>query len=451
MSTGRLAGLSIAVLMMAASVAQASDNPPLPRPRAEPWLAKTIGEIGAASLNPAANELDEIRALVRGRSPADVERIRWWDVGGPAYRWNEIAVEEMLKDFVTTLPAIRNLALLHAAIDDAVSAALTERNATRRPRPSQADPSIVTAIPALEGQAYPSTYAAAAGAAAEVLGHLLAGKGDVFARQADDAVRARLLSGLEYPSDVASGRAIGKKAAALAIARSKADGFDVKWTGSVPEGPGKWRGSEPIAPLAGSWRPWVLSRGDEFRSPTPPAFNSAKVEGALAELKVVKRTPASVHRAIYWEVFGGARAYALWNEIARMKLLEYGAAFDARSSARVLAVLNIAYFDAIIACFDAKYTYWYIRPSQLDPELKTIFPPPNHPSYPAAHGCLSAAAATVLASIFSRDKQRVLALATEAGESRIWAGIHYRFDVEAGQVLGQQVGKKVLARAYHEQ
>ena len=56
--------------------------------------------------------------------------------------------------------------------------------------------------------------------------------------------------------------------------------------------------------------------------------------------------------------------------------------------------------------------------------------------------------AVVLAHLFPRDRERLLALAKEAGESRIWAGIHYRFDIDAGETLGRQVGEKVLARAF---
>jgi membrane-associated phospholipid phosphatase len=447
-STFRLAGLCTAALIAIASVVQASDNPTPPRPRPEVWLFKSAADAEAPLLPAAASEVGEVRAMMSRRSAADVERIRWWDVGGPAYRWNEIAVEEMLNEFITTLPATRALALLHTAIDDAVAVAWAAKQTVKRPRPSQVDPSIATAIPLPETSSYPSDYAAAAAAAAEVLGYVLPDRAGTFAAKAEEAVRTRLLAGLEYPSDAAAGRVIGRKAAALAIARGKSDGTDRKWTGSLPQGPGKWQGPDPIAPLAGTWRPWVLNRADEFPPPAPPAFDSEQVRAAVGELKTFKRTPASNHRAIYWELFGGARAYALWNEMARMKLLEYGAAFDAPASARVLAALNVAYLDAVIACFDAKYAYWYIRPSQLDPELKPVFAPPNHPSYPAAHGCLSAAAATVLATLFPRDSERLLALAKEAGESRIWAGVHYRFDVEQGQALGRKVADKVLARAF---
>ena len=393
----------------------------------------------------AGGELDEVKALVAGRSAADVESIRWWNAGGPAYRWNQLAVDHMLDEFITTMPATRNLTLLHAAIDDSVAAAWAMKQTVKRVRPAEADPAIETAIPAPDGSSYPSDHAAAAAAA--VLGHLFPDRASDFAEKAEEAMRSRILAAVEYPSDVASGRAIGEKVAALAIARGEADGSDAKWTGSVPQGPGRWLGEDPIAPLAGTWKPWVLSSGGEFRPPAPPAFDSEMTKAALAELKDFERTPASNHRAIYREVFGGARGYSLWNEIARTKLLEYGAAFDAPASARVLAALNVAYQDATIACFDAKYAYWYIRPSQLDPELETVFPPPNHPSYPAAHACVSTAAAAVLAAFFPRDSERLLALAEEASEARIWAGIHYRFDIEAGQAIGTKVAGRVLERA----
>jgi hypothetical protein len=192
------------------------------------------------------------------------------------------------------------------------------------------------------------------------------------------------MAGAEYPSDASAGRALGQRIAGLAIARGKADGSDAKWTGSVPDGPGKWKGMNPVAPMAATWRPWVLVRQDEVRPPAPPEFDSEQVKRDLVELKAFQRTPKSNHRSVYWEVFGGARAHALWNDIARTKLLEYGYTNNAQVAARVLAALNVAFLDAAIACWDAKYAYWYVRPSQLDSELKPVFPPPNHPSYPAS-------------------------------------------------------------------
>jgi membrane-associated phospholipid phosphatase len=163
-------------------------------------------------------------------------------------------------------------------------------------------------------------------------------------------------------------------------------------------------------------------------------------------LKSFPRTPKSNHRAIFWEVNGGARAHTLWNEIARAKLLEHN--YATPTATRILAALNIALADVGIACWDAKYAFWYIRPPQLDPELKPLFAPPNHPSFPAAHGCFSTAAATVLAHAFPRDRERLLALGREAAEARVWAGIHYRFDIDAGEELGRKVAMRTLERAF---
>jgi membrane-associated phospholipid phosphatase len=444
---------SLAGPLLAISLATASAAEPIPStaptPRPDPWLVEAATDLATPPLEAdAASELAEVRALVGDRSAADLERILWWDVGGPAYRWNEIAVDAMLDGFVTSFAAGRGLATMHAAIDDAVAAAWAAKETAARPRPSQADPTIVTAIAVPAGPSYLSDFAAAAAAAAQVLGYLMPDQADVFAARAEEAMHTRVLAGVEYPSDVAAGRTIGEQAAALAIERARTDGSDREWTGRVPEGPGKWQGTDPVGPLVGTWRPWVLSRPDEFRPAPPPPFDSEAVAAALAELKAYARTPASNHKALYWEVFGGGRDFALANEIARAKLLEYAPAFGPQASARALAALNVAHVDAGIACFDAKYAYWYIRPSQLDPELTTVFPTPNHPSYPGAHSCMSTARAVVLAHLFPRDRERLLALAKEAGESRIWAGIHYRFDIEAGKTLGRQVGEKVLAHTF---
>lgn len=433
----------IAVLVAALAV------PPIAVCAAPGWLAESGAELrnGMPALKRPDAEIRELAAIVAKRTAGDVERARWWDAAPPAYRWNQIAVEEMLDAFVTTTPAIRNLALLHTAIDDAMAAAATGKPSHRRQRPSQLNGSIVPAVPVPASSSSASGHAAAAAAAADVLAHLLPARAAAFQAKAEEAMQSRLLAGAEYPSEVAAGRAIGRKAAALAIERAKSDGFDAKWSGSVPQGPGHWKGTTPIAPLAGTWKPWVLARGDEFRPPAPPAFDSEPVKAALAELKRIERTPAATHRALYWELFGGTRGYALWNETVRTKLLEHRTIYDAVAAARVLAMLNVAYHDATIACFEAKYTYWMIRPSQLDPDLKTTFPPPSHPSYPAAHACLSTAAATVLAKVFPRDAPRLLAMADEASASRLWAGIHYRFDIDAGAALGRQVADKVLVRA----
>lgn len=426
--------------------AGAQQQPNGPGLRQEGWLVKSYSEIAnpISSAN-VRNETVELKVIVARRSPADIERFRWWTTGGPVYRWNEIILDEMQASFVTLPLAARHLALYQAALDDAMAVASSHRKNAGR-SDTELDAALKSAGTSSSSALSPSAHAAVAAAAAEVLGYLFPDRAASFAARAEDAMQTRLLAGAEYPREIAAGREIGLTIAKLAITRGKADRSDAKWSGAVPEGPGTWKGSNPIAPLAGTWQTWVLARGDELRPAAPPAVSSEQVKAALTELKSFARSPKTNHRAVYWEVHGGARAHTLWNEIARTKLLEAGA--SGQTAARVLAALNVALADAGTACWDAKYAFWHIRPPQLDSELKSLFAPPNHPSYPAAHGCYSTAAATLLAGIFQSDRDRLLALGNEAAEARIWAGIHYRFDVDAGQEIGRKVAKKTAERAF---
>jgi membrane-associated phospholipid phosphatase len=383
--------------------------------------------------------------MFAGRNSSEVAEARWWDVGGPAYRWNEIAVSEMLAHSVTVPLALRNLALIHATMHDAVMSALSSKKSYARERPFAVDSQIAAVLSVPGGGSYPSDFGAAAGAASELLAYLIPADADRIRKRAMEAAQSRVIAGVEYPSDAEAGLDLGRQVAARAIELAKQDGSDRK-CGTVPSGPGKWQGTNPINPAAATWKPWVLKTPDELRPPSPPNYDSAQLLAELAELKSFARTPRTNSIAVYWETFGGVRSFQLWNEHATRKILEYGLSQDPAAATYALAAMNIAMHDACIACWDAKFTYWQIRPSQLDPELKTLFPPPNHPSYPAAHGCISTAAAVVLARLFPGDADTLLAIGKEAADARIYAGIHYRSDIDAGQALGRAVAEKVLAR-----
>jgi membrane-associated phospholipid phosphatase len=115
-----------------------------------------------------------------------------------------------------------------------------------------------------------------------------------------------------------------------------------------------------------------------------------------------------------------------------------------REAARVLSLANMAAFDVLNACFDAKFAYYLIRPSQADPQIHLPIGLPNHPSYPSGHSCITSSYATVLISAFPDERQRLLAMVEEAGLSRMYGGLHYRFDCEVGQELGRNVAEYVL-------
>lgn len=100
--------------------------------------------------------------------------------------------------------------------------------------------------------------------------------------------------------------------------------------------------------------------------------------------------------------------------------------------------------DAGISCWDAKYHYHYPRPIQTIPGFKTIVGTPNFPSYTSGHSAFSAAAATVLSHLFPAETAKCEKWANEAAESRIYGGIHYRFDAEVGITQGKAVAEYTL-------
>jgi membrane-associated phospholipid phosphatase len=393
-------------------------------------------------------ELDELARVAATRDRVALDRVDYWDTGSPSYRWSEIAVAEHLKVGIPWQIASRDLALMHIAIYDAMVAVWDSKYAYKRLRPSALRASLTTVVPNPPSPSYPAEHAAAAGAASEILAYLYPERAEFFRQLADEAARSRLIAGVNYASDIAAGIALGKQVATLVIAHGKSDGTNAKWTGSVPTGPGRWTGTNPVLPMAGIWKPWVLSSAAEFRPGPPVPYDSPEKAAELAEIKNFPRTPQTNNEALFWEAaVGGLRAHQYWNDQLSRKTLEYRLDNNPPRAARAFALPFVTLYDAGIACWDAKYTYWAIRPFQLDPEVKPVFATPNHPSYPAAHACSSISVTRVLGYLFPRDAEAFAALGERAAESRIWAGIHYRSDIVAGRQVAIGVSDKVIERA----
>jgi hypothetical protein len=117
---------------------------------------------------------------------------------------------------------------------------------------------------------------------------------------------------------------------------------------------------------------------------------------------------------------------------------------NAPRAARAYALLATTFYDAFIASNDGKYAYWYLRPHQLDNRITPLFPVPNFPSYPSNHSTLSTARGEILAYLFPSRADFVRAYGKEAGDSRIWAGIHYEIDNQSGVQLGKSVARKFI-------
>jgi membrane-associated phospholipid phosphatase len=102
--------------------------------------------------------------------------------------------------------------------------------------------------------------------------------------------------------------------------------------------------------------------------------------------------------------------------------------------------LNMAMHDAAVGCWETKFFYFNPRPSQMDPEIKTVTGVPNFPAFTSGHSTFSAAAATVLTYLFPQDSKYFQSQALEASQSRLFGAIHYRSDIEKGVDHGNVIG-----------
>ena len=281
---------------------------------------------------------------------------------------------------------------------------------------------------------------AVAGASWLVLNFFFADAADAL----EQHVRAEAASFADNPHpQFERGLGVGVAAATRVIDRLKADHFTDPWTGSVPTGPGKWiNNGPPAGPGLGKMTPYLLTSGDQFRSAAPPTFGSAAFLTDLNEISTLSatRTPEQLSSARFWNYATGTPTPpGYFNEVASALIQSYR--LDERAAAHVYALTHAAVMDALIGCWDAKYFYWYIRPSQVDASITLPLGLPNHPSYPSGHSCVSAAATTVLSRFFPAETGQLAEQLKQASLSRMYAGIHYRFDIDAGQVLGRSVAE----------
>ena len=412
----------------------------------------------ASSSTQQAAELEEIVRLQAARTSATDSLIREWG-GDPGTPWSRIAIDRLdfywplLPDVRTATPAraARIAALLHVALYDATVAAWDAKYRFKRAAPARAS-SRVRALTAIDGTpSYPSEHAAAAAAAAMILTYAFPVEDTAaFTRRAREAAESRIVAGAAYRSDVDAGWALGRAVAQRVIDQAMLDGAAQQWTGAVPTGAGMWQPTpprlvqSPFDPLAGSWRTWVIPTGNAFRLPAPPAVGSAQFTKDLTELLALAnggRTPQQIEAARYWATDAPSIRWELFieDEIASHRL-------SVPHAARARAYLSVAMYDAFVACWDTKFAYWLARPVTMDPTLETVFSTPPFPSYPSGHSTQSAAAAAVMAELFPDRAAVYRGKAEEASLSRIWAGVHYRFDVEQGDALGRKVGEAVVAR-----
>jgi len=423
-------------------------------PNAGAWKTWSISSGSDFRVPPppdSAATADELASMERLHLDASTnDQIRFWNAGPPSYRWIDIITNRLVDPSQTPIGAYPTRAYLYVAlaIYDATIAAWDSKYAYNRQRPSEVYSQITPLVEVPHSPSYPSDYAATAFAAADVLAYFNPSEADNFSAMAQQAARSRVYAGVEFPSDSDAGSALGHLVAQRVIAMAKADGSDVPWTGSVPAGSCKWTGTNPGNVTMPGWKPVLLSSVSQFRPAPPPACDSQQGQAEMAKVRDFPRalnnsaTFLTNAKALYWQSPPGLVPWSY--PYLNRWIMEDGLSANPPRAARAYALLGVVSYDAFLTSQDGKFTYWYLRPPQLDTSFTPLFPAPNFPSYPSNHAVLSSSRAEVMAYLFPAHADEIRAVGQEAANSRLWAGIHYQMDLDAGKQLGTSVAHLVI-------
>jgi hypothetical protein len=356
------------------------------------------------------------------------------------------------------------LAYLSVAQYDGLIMAWHYKYKFKREAPYKLDPQIKTAYGTNNLYSYPSDGAVIAISSREILSAMFPLEKEYLAKMAEEHLASLIIAGINVSSDVEAGKLIGAEVAKTALARAATDGMKNAQTNKAKSDSIKnvakerfgwfWENQESpkrsvgLVPLFGKVRPWNIPNVEAVRIGPPPAPGSPEFNKDAEELKKFAANLTTEQRRIanFWN--DGLNTYTPpghWNRYAKEKSVSYR--LSPVRTARVFAYMNMAIMDAGISCWDVKYYYHYPRPIQAIPGFKTILGTPNFPAYTSGHSTFSGAAAEVLAYFFPDDASQFRKWAEEAAMSRVYGGIHYRFDAEDGLEQGQNVARYSVSRA----
>ena len=384
-------------------------------------------------------------------------------------QWNEIAQREIVPP--PPAPAqppassLSNLAFVQLAVYNAVVAIEGRYEPYGRPPRPQPGASVDAAV---------------ATSAHDVLVHYFPARATAL----DADLDASLATIPDGPAEQ-RGQAVGHDAAAALLTQREGDGWlaDIGFTMPAP-GPGVWElpsGQSPLVPWLSRLRPFTLRSPDQFRPGPPPALSSRRYARDFDELErmggaVSARTPEQTLIARFYTTHPALQYATAYRELAVRQGL------DALQTARLMAMGSTAGADALIACFDAKYTYLAWRPAfaiprgdtdgnprtVADPGWTPLLPTPTHPEYPSAHSCVTFAETEVFERFLGTrridlDLRGTIAdmpvrhfatgddLRGEVANARVWGGLHFRFSTKAGGRIGTRVADWTLAHAFRPQ
>jgi hypothetical protein len=437
-------------------------------------------------------ELQTLKQTLAQRTAAQTEAVRYWGAGG-VFRWHEIARDlaaahnlppaydaatgkypvpdaanpnaDPKFPFANPPYAARAFAYLAVAQYDALVATWKAKYQYARQAPAVVDGTIQSLLPKTDLPAYPSEDAVVAAASLEILKAMFPGDVPLLTQKYEEHRNSRLWAGANVPSDLDAGDALGKAVAAKIMARARTDGMGAANNQALVAGMAAaakergltvaWASQElparpPMLPNYGAAKTWNFGEAEKIalRPGPPPAVGSAEFEKDMNELRgYAKNLTREQHRiASYWsDGVGSYTPPGHWNREAAQLTRKYR--YNELRAARTMALVGTAVHDAGVCCWDVKFLYFYPRPYQMDPAIKTTIGLPNFPAYTSGHSTFSAAAATVLGHLFPAEAEQLNAKAKEASESRIYGGIHYRFDCEVGLRCGANIAQYAVKRA----
>lgn len=436
-------------------------------------------------------DLNEIKAYQKNLSSDLKGQIAYWSAGG-VLRWNEVMRNLMAKynlppyqnaDGTYPIPnsanpfsypffpfsnppyAARAYAYVSAAQYDALVACWYYKNKYNRPAPYKVDSSINAMAGKTGLSSYPSEGAVLAGVTAEMMQLLFPDEIGNVQQKLIQQETALIASGAATRSDVTAGEALGRQIAEVFITRARGDragaavGTPAIWAQFVTTAKAAnqipWYSLEaparpPMLPLFGKVKGFLCDSLTIIAlrpGPPPPTGSDEMKAQTAAALKQIQNATREQMRIVqYWaDGVGTATPPGHWNTIAAEDFIKQN--WSEVRWARNMALLNMAEMDAAISCWDIKYFYFNPRPSQMDPNVKTLTGVPNFPAYVSGHSMFSYSAATILGHILPSRASAYTAMALEAANSRIYSGIHYQIDCDAGSAVATKIGNLAIARA----
>jgi len=395
-------------------------------------------------------EINEIKSYQASITPEQKKIIKYWSAGG-VLRWNEIMRTLVARhnrppyqnedgtypapsganpfanpEFPFSNPpyAARAYAYVSAAQYDAMIATWHYKKLYNRAAPFTVDATLPVLIPKSALPSYPSEDAVLAGVTVELLKLLFPTEIAYIQEKAEEQKLYRIISGANVRSDVDAGIILGRKIAGKFIARAASDGTGAAignqalWTQletqTAATGETPWKSLDvparpPMLPLFGKVKSFLMTPEMVIasRPVPPPSTKSEQFAKELAEVKNYGKNATRKNMQIVTFWADGVGTYTPpghWNAIASESFVELN--YSEVRWARNLALLNIAMMDAAISCWDAKYTFFNPRPSQVDPSIKTLTGTPNFPSYVSGHSTFSGAACVVLSHIIPAKKTK---------------------------------------------